>query len=651
MRKIWVMFALLVIILIATAIPMARGDTKSEVVRATVVIEFGNHEDMSYTVILPKDNHTALKATELACQNLSLYFHYIWYPGSGGFVDQIGWEKNDWYDTGYYWHLLIWKNDSYDWKLSNVGASSLNLSDGDTIAWVYTADDGSWQPWTMAGEIPGHYTSFSSMRGNLNNTGEEDGYILGNNTLWRFKSQSTWGFSSTPIFYKGYIFIADSSNLYALNANGSLIWNNSKGAAGYYGISSPVAFGNYVIIGTSDEYIRAFYINNGTIAWEHYIGEEITSSPVVSVVDKYPVMFVATFNLNSNGRLYALNLTNGKELWNLTLMGSNYLGIPAISGEEIYIPIAGIEDSSYNWNPPYGIQCVDVHGKYLWNLTTDSSVRSSPIINGDTLYFVTANGSGTGNLSAVNLTSHGFKWNYSIGSSTSSPAIHGNILYVANDNGDVYAIEDDGNYATELWSKKVNGMVKASILYAHGKIVVVTDTSSSEVYVFSSDGTEIWNYTPKPANYILSSPIIADSSLLIASNNGYLYALTDNSSLPKINDITSSAAVVGSKIKISFPSTQEYQAILYYENVSGDRYHGVTMNYSNGEYVGYIPAQDAVGTIHYYITVVNSTNGIAYIRSTEILELQVQSIVPEFSSLYLLISLIIPVVVWLRRKL
>lgn len=640
MKKIWVSLALFAIMLIATSIPM-KGDTESGEIRATVIIEFGNHEDMSYTVILPQDNHTALKATELACENLSLYFHWC----SGGFVDQIGWEKNDWYNSGYYWHLLVWENDSYGWKMSTVGASSLNLSDGDCIAWIYSVDDISWQPWTMPAEIVGHYTSFSSMRGNLNNTGEEDAYILGNNILWKFKSQSSWGFSSTPIFYRGFIFIADSSNLYALNANGSLIWNNSKGAAGAWGISSPTAFGDYVIIGTSDKYIRAFYINNGTIAWEHYIGEDVASSPVVDIVDKYPVVFVATFNFNSNGNLYALNLTDGKELWNLTLMGSNYLGMPAISNGKIYVPIAGIEDSNYNWNPPYGIQCIDEHGNYLWNLSIDSSIRSSPVIKDDTIYFVTAGG----NLSTVDLTSHTFKWNYTIGSSTSSPAIHGNVLYVANDDGDVYAIEDDGNYAKKLWHKKVNGTVKASVLYAHGKIAVVTDTSSSEVYVFSADGHELWNYTPKPANYILSSPIIADSLLLIASNNGYLYALTDNSSLPKIEDIEISNAYVNSTIKISFSSGEEYQAILFYRNDTEDKYHAIWMSYQNGRYVGYIPPQKE-GKVYFYISVVSPTGEM---RTTSIHEFSVINPIPELTFLpvliFALISIILIISVILNR--
>ncbi len=649
MRKIWVIGLLLGILLVdMSLISPVKGDMEKEFrageVRATVIIEFGNHEDMSYTVALPQDNHTALKATELACENLSLYFHYVWYSGMGALVDQIGWDKNDYSNTGFWWHFMVWKNDSYEWEMSSNGASSVNLSNGDVISWVYTVDDSNWNPYTTPSEIIGHYSAFSSMRGNLNNTGVADGYILGHNITWKFKSQSSSGFSSTPISYHGMIFIADSTNLYALNTNGSLIWNNSKGAAGYGGISSPVAFGNYVLIGTSDRYVRAFYVNNGTMAWEHYIGEDITSAPVVDIVDKYPVVFVATFNLNSSGKLHAINFTNGNELWNLTLLGSNYFGIPAVLNGNIYVPIAGIENSSYQWNPPYGIQCVDEHGKYIWNLTLPSSIRSSPVIKNDTMYFVTAGG----NLSAVNLTSHTFKWNYTVGSSTSSPAINGNVIYVANDNGNVSAIEDNGNKAVELWKKNVNGKVKSSILYAHGKIAVVTDTSNSILYILSEDGNELWNYTPQPANYILSSPTIADSCLLIASNNGYLYGLSDNSSLPAIRDIVNSSAIVGQSIKISFSSPQEEQAVLYYENVSGDRYHAVIMNYSSGRYVGYIPKQSLPGVIHYYITLVSNDTQM---RSTKIGEINVQSEVPEFSAMYTGISLLIFMAVYWRRKL
>ncbi len=648
MKKIWIIGVLLGIILMSMSLIPVKAGMEKEIrgseVRVTVTIEFGNHQDMSYTVILPQNNQTALKATELACQNLSLYFHYIWYSGSGAFVDQIGWEKNDFANSGYYWHFLLWKNNSYEWEMSSYGASSVNLKNGDTISWVYTVDNSMWEPWTTPSEIIGHYSAFSSMRGNLNNTGEADGYILGNDILWKFKSQSTWGFSSTPIYHHGIIFIADSSNLYALNPNGSLLWNSTKGGSGYYGISSPVAFGNYVIIGTSDRYVRAFYTNNGTMAWEHYIGEDITSSPVVDIVSKFPVVFVATFNFNASGKLHALNLTNGEELWNLTLLGSNYLGIPAVLNGKIYIPIAGKENNNYQWNPPYGIQCIDEQGKYVWNLTTDSSIRSSPAIMNNTMYFVTAGG----NLSAVNLTSHKFKWNYTMGGSTSSLAIHGNVLYVANDNGDLYAIKDNESNANEIWNKKVNGTVKASILYTHGKIAVVTDTASSTVYIFSENGSELWNYTPQPANYILSSPIIADSCLLIASNSGYLYALTDNSSLPEIKNITSSAAIVGENIKISFSSSVEGQAILYYENVSGDRYHGVIMNYSNGMYIGYIPKQDTPGKIHYYITVVNNSEQ-AFTKSTGIREMDVSQSVTEFSLLYMGVILI-PLAIYWRRK-
>ena len=600
--------------------------------RVTVIFQFSNGESMSTMVVLPGDNHTALKATELACEELNLYLNYTW-STYGAFVNQIGWERND-FNEGYWWHLMVWENDSYAWAVSQIGASSLSLNYGDVIAWVYTVDDSNWRPYTDAYAQPGHYNVWATPRGNFNNTGIVRAEIYGKDVVWKFKGESPWGFSSTPVVAHGMIFIADSAGLYALNLNGSLIWNNSKGAAGGYGIASPVVYGNYVIIGTNDEYLRAFYTNNGTVAWEFYLGEDVTSSPVIGIVNKYPVVFVTTFSLNEPGKIYAVNLTNGYGLWNLTLFGSNYFGMPAITKGKIYVPIAGIEDNSYQWNPPYGIQCIDVYGHYLWNLTLESSIRSSVVIEDNTLYFVSVGG----NLSALNLTTLTFKWNYTIGKSTVSPAVSNGIIYVANDNGNVYAIADNGNYASLLWESEVNGAVKASPLYANGKIVIVTDNPSSTIYVFTKDGSEVWNYTPEPENYIISSPAIADSYLLISSNNGYLYAFSDNSTLPRIEGIYEENAYVGKSIKILLETSRQYQAILYYRNVSGDRFQAIWMNYTGEKYVGYIPPQYLEGNVYYYITIVNSTG---VVKTTKIHIITVSQEIPELEYYPLIIILVV----------
>ena len=627
-------------LMVLSLVPSVHSENLSTNTEVTVIFQFGNQQVMSANVVLPQDNHTAIKATELAAQQLDLQLNYSW-SSYGAYVYQIGWEKNDWSGTGYYWHLMVWQNGSYKWQNSNVGASSLILNNGEVISWVYTADNPNWVPYEGALAYPGHYNIWVTPRGNMNNTATGLYNVTGDNLIWKFKGQSQWGFSSTPVVGNGMVFIADEDALYALGMDGQLIWNNSKGAAGYYGIASPTLYGNYVIIGTIDKYVRAFYTNNGTLAWETYIGEDITSAPVVDIVNKVPMLFVASFNLNSRGKLYALYLENGTIAWSLTLMGSDYFGIPAVYEGKIIVPIAGIEDTNYNWNPPYGIECINENGTYAWNYTTSSSVRSTLAVENGRIYFVTAGGK----LVALGMDGNEI-WNYPIGASTSSPSIHNGIIYVGNYSGALYAIKDNGASASVLWNVRLNGPIQAGIVYSSGKIIVVTNTNNGTLYVFSSDGTLLLNYTPQPENYIISSPVIADSYVLIASNNGYLYALGDNSTLPQISSVVHETAYVGHSIRVLVNTTQEYQAILYYKNVSGDEYHAVWMNYTNGAYIGYIPAQSTPGTVYYYVTLVDP-NGNS--RSSSVQTAQVNQEVPEFSYIPILIIALFAILI-LRSK-
>ncbi len=634
--------AVLVILalMLISLIPSAHSTNASTDAEVTVIFQFGNQQVMSANIVLPQDNHTAIKATELAAQQLDLQLDYSW-SSYGAYVYQIGWEENNWSGTGYYWHLMVWQNGSYEWQNSNVGASSLILHNGEVISWVYTADNPNWVPYEGSLAYPGHYNVWATPRGNINNTATGFYNVTASDLIWKFKGQSQWGFSSTPVFGDGRVFVADDNGLYALGINGELIWNNSKGAAGYYGIASPTLYGNYVIIGTLDRYVRAFYINNGTVAWETYIGEDITSAPVVDIVNKVPMVFVATFNLNSTGKLYALYLENGTIAWNLTLMGSNYFGIPAINGGKIIVPIAGIEDTNYNWEPPYGIECINENGTYAWNYTTSSSVRSTPAIESGRIYFVTTGGE------LISLSMNGSEiWSYPIGTSTSSPSIHNGIIYVGNYSGYLCAIEDEGASASLMWDVKLNGPVQAGVVYSSGKIIAVTNTNDGTLYVFNSTGYKILNYTPQPENYILSSPVIADSYVLVASNNGYLYAFGNNSTLPQINSVFHETAYVGQPIRVLVNTTQEYQAILYYKNVSGDEYHAVWMNYTNGEYVGYIPPQNTTGIVYYYVTLVDS-NGNS--RSSSVQTAQVNQEVPEFSYIPVLIIALVAILL-IRNK-
>ncbi len=641
----WIILIIIAVVLFSVIPTGNAGNFETQGTEVTVIFQFENAKILSTTVELPADNHTAIMATELACQSLGIYLNYSW-GTYGAFVNQIGWEKNNW-TTGAYWHLMIWKNDSTGWSPSPVASSSLLLQDSDVVAWMYGIDNPSWQPYNTLHLSPGHYHAWPTIHGDFNNSGVSDGLVYGHDVVWKFKGSSPWGFSSTPVISQGIIYIADSSQLYAINMNGSLLWNSSEGAAGYYGIASPVVYGNLVIIGTSDKHIRAFYRENGTLAWDINIGEDIASSPVIGEVNRSPMLFVATFNLGHTGKIYAIYLTNGTVRWTKELMGSDYFGTPSLyvdtKGTYIIVPIAGIEDTSYNWNSPYGLQCIEAStGEYVWNYTTSSPVKSSPVI-GDGKIYVSVDGKD--GLIALNIQGEKLWDFYSLSAATATPAYHDGIIYAANLSGDIMAIKDDGSSASLLWSYHTNGPIQASVLYASGDLIVTTNTQEGSVYCISSSGNLLWNLTLQPSNYILASPVIGDSFLLVASNNGYLYSLGNSTLLPEIGEISVNYNADNSKITISFASEMQEQAILYYRNSTEPAYHAVWMNYSQGKYVTNIPVP-STGGIEYYITVVNDS-GISKSTSLETVSI---SPIPEMQLLVLVPFLFLLILVIKREK-
>ena len=641
MRKLGVYGIMAAIVIAILLGGMSHGMTSTRGdVRATVVIQFGNGDMMSAIVELPQSNTTALKATELACQNLSIGFHYTWYSGMGALVDRIGWEQNQW--PGAYWHFMVWKNNSNDWKMSNSGASSVNLNDGDIIAWIYTVDNSSYAPLNYLSSVPGHYTSWTSYRGDLNNTAYVKYNVSGTDIIWKFRGMSQWGFSSTPAVYRGMIFIADDKALYALSSSGEELWNNSMGQT--Y-VSSPTVYKDMVYIGNKTGYLNAFYINNGTLAWGYKISNSaISSSPKVDIVNGTPAVIIGTEEYGAPwGKLFVFNALTGEEIWNITLNSSVHFSVPAISDGKIIVPLAGrYNSSSWSYDPPHELVCVnETDGKIIWNVTLSATPKYSPSIYESEVYVPYGN-----YISAIDLNTGQFLWNLTLNGTTTSPAVVNGKIYVGTgidgNQGEVYEIEN-GSIA---WNTTLNGAVNGVVATDSG-LILTTNSPNGTFYRISYGGEIMENFTPSPSNYMLSLPVISDSAILVASNDGYIFAIGNKSSMPEIPLQSVTNPYVGKSIKIEFQSQEEYQAILYYKNSSMSEFRGIKMNYESGEYVGYIPPQNETTTIQYYITLVSPSGDS---NSTTVQVVQVIQEVPEFQSMIAPV-IIVGIALLMRRKL
>jgi outer membrane protein assembly factor BamB len=460
-------------------------------------------------------NYTALCATLAACAQADVALNYSM-SQYGAYVTSLFGEKGP-DDFSWWWELLLWNATALAWQEAPKGASDLELRMWDNIAWC---------PNSSAPPLPDPLTRYPSpkFRGDLANTGKallplpkltsSSGYTgLGNGPI-----------DSTPAVAHGRIYISTGGvynwstmtyeaqpQLWSIPAppdrgiSGPFI-HRPTSAAGWQ-VSSPALGAGMAIVGTSDGKVMAFSMDRLEPLWNFSISPSatgVTASPVIF----QGVIYVA----GGDGLLYGLS-TDGRMLWNLTLGGPAYMSTPAVSDGRLFVGSdAGV------------LTCAALNGTLLWNFSSGGKIRSSPAVSGGRVFFentvydgFTATGSALFSLFASNGTQ---EWNRTVPASTSSPAIADGRLFLGTNTG-VSSYDLKGNL---LWSRPTPGPIQSSPLVA-GDVVVVTENSANGTvrYFSAIDGSELQSYTPRPEQYLFSSPVFTGDMLLVASDNGQIY--------------------------------------------------------------------------------------------------------------------------------
>lgn len=136
-----------------------------------------------------------------------------------------------------------------------------------------------------------------------------------------------------------------------------------------------------------------------------------------------------------------------------------------------------------------------------WTFHADGKVISSPAIHGDTLYV----GSTSGTLYAINRLTGEKKWQYAVKARvTSSPAVAGGLVYLNAFDGNFYAVEEATGQMK--WKFKTEGEHRFSATHLHG----------------SQPATETM---PDPWDCYLSSPVVWKGAVYFGSGDGNVYAL------------------------------------------------------------------------------------------------------------------------------
>ncbi|MFA5771438.1 MAG: PQQ-binding-like beta-propeller repeat protein [Thermoplasmata archaeon] len=480
-----------------------------------VLIDFGDGV-IKWREVGLTENYTAINATEKACKELELTTGISW-SDYGASLYQVGNKQNMW--PGAWWHFWLWNSMLNDWEYSHLGASSVILDNNSVIAWSCVGDDEKFTPLTKPIPTPTNKYSSVSFRNNIYNTGSSElSSIITNDVMWKFNTTS-YEVDASPAVAYGNVYITTWTGFYCLNENnGSVVWNTST----IKGISSPAIYDGKVFVGSTDGKLYSLNAITGEILWNITLQQDvvytgISSSPKI-LNDK---IFIGTSNeTGGSGKIYAIYADNGTIIWNYTT-SSVYLSTASISENKLFIGLMGIfNTTSFSWAPPYGVLCLNTdNGSLVWVFQTNGSVASSPAVYANSVYFTSKDGG----LYRVDMNGTEI-WRKEIGTSTSSPAIVNNTIYVGSGtfgpSGKIRAFDENGN---KLWEFVPNGGVQSSITVGNGKLFFATNTQNGTIYSIDANGNLLWKSTPKPENYILGSPVIADNKLFVASDNGFIY--------------------------------------------------------------------------------------------------------------------------------
>lgn len=315
---------------------------------------------------------------------------------------------------------------------------------------------------------------------------------------WKFKTEDEIRVSavvSREVVYVG----SYDTNIWALNVeNGEFMWKFPTNA----GIaSSPVidTSSKLVLFGSEDRTFYAVDQRTGRINWSYVTKDKIRSSPRVA----HDHVFFGS----DDGKVYALVAGNGRFLWEYE-MGSQVRTRPFVTNDLV---IVGAEAGD--------VVALELSGKRKWAFRAKRGVNSSPYVDmKENICYV---GAFDGFLYALDANSGYTLWRARTnGPIISSPVSNGELVFFGSTDGSFYAV--NAETGKERWRFNTEKPIVGSPVIHESAIYF----GGTDHYLYCIDiktGKELWKF--KAGSEITAAPCIADNMILIGSLDKTLYAL------------------------------------------------------------------------------------------------------------------------------
>jgi eukaryotic-like serine/threonine-protein kinase len=338
-----------------------------------------------------------------------------------------------------------------------------------TLLWKFTTGDSvNYSPVVANGIV---YTS--SYDGNL--------YALNARTgqkIWNYNA-SILGIGSSPTVADDIVYVGSGDQnryLYAFDAyNGRLLWTAYVGAS----VTSEPTIVKGVMylaansIGNSPSCVLALDAKTGIEIWNYSSTKNLGCTPAVAD----GVVYIGS----GDGYVHALDAKNGHEIWSTTREEAEFLTSPTVVNGVLYV---GINGGRVGTDCFYALNATN--GAELWKYSTSGPgnyVLTTAAVYEGTVYV----GARSGDLYAFNAADGTLIWHIMAGHWLfSSPAVVQGIVYLGSGDGNFYAI--NGTDGTVLWTYPINtspgNFVYSSPAYDHGALYI--GTCDHNLYAFGA---------------------------------------------------------------------------------------------------------------------------------------------------------------------
>lgn len=257
--------------------------------------------------------------------------------------------------------------------------------------------------------------------------------------------------------------------------------------------------------------------NSPVAAWTFTgAGDHWVASPLV-VGDKL-------FAPNSDGNLYVLDLSDGKsqkQAVKVVELGGRLWAQPVTDGKRVFVtsldhsvsavdietyavvwqedvsaaipgsPAIGADGMLYVGSLASQLEKFDpATGKHETALVTKNWIWSTPVVDGDALYF----GDVKGNFYSFNTSTGGLNWSIQPdGPITANAVFQNDHLLLVTESGNIYAIDKDGS---TLWFDTIGGQLYSTPVVSGDMILVAPLGAEFYLSALNPDGRQTWTFTP-----------------------------------------------------------------------------------------------------------------------------------------------------------